>query len=153
MLFLMFEWLEATPVAQTIQGSLVLSGALSALHLLGLALVAGGALFSNLAGFGVLGPKEYRADALPPAGRGISIGLAISLVTGFLLLMPRAVTAAENSTFRIKMVLLALAALIHVTLQRAGPNDVGGMAGAARVLGLMLWLGVALAGCAFILLE
>jgi hypothetical protein len=152
----MFEWMEATSLARAIQGSSLITGALSSLHLIGLALVAGGALFSNLAGFGAVGPRELRMDAIRPTARAMTIGLLISVSTGLLLFMPRAVMAAGNSTFRIKMSLLALAACLHFTVQRVqrgSPGEVGGAPRAARALGLALWLGVALAGCAFILLE
>jgi hypothetical protein len=149
----LFEWIEATSLARAIQGSTAYTGTLSSVHLIGLALVVGGALFSTLAGFGVLGPREYRGDAIRPAARAISIGLAISIVTGVLLFAPRAVSASENGTFRLKMSMLALAAVLHITLLRAGVIEVGGIARVARALGLALFLGVALAGCAFILLE
>jgi hypothetical protein len=149
----MLEWIEATRLARTIQGSTFITGALSSLHLIGLALVAGGAIFSNLAGFGAVGPREFRIDAIRPAARAMTIGLLISMTTGLLLFMPRAIAAAENSTFRIKMSLLALAAFLHFTIQRGSPMEIAGVPRAARALGLLLWLGVALAGCAFILLE
>jgi hypothetical protein len=149
----MFEWIEASGLARTIQGSTLLTGVLSSFHLIGLALVTGGALFSNLAGFGAVGPREFRADAIRPAARAMTVGLLVSITTGLLLFMPRAVTAAENSTFRIKMSLLLLAAFLHFTVQRGSPGELAGVSRAARALGLVLWLGVAIAGCAFILLE
>jgi hypothetical protein len=147
-------WAEATTLASTIRESTLLTGALSSCHLIGLALITSGALFSNLAPMGYF-TREYPRDAIRPALRLVTIGFVVSLLTGVLLFAPRATTAVVNSTFRLKMTLLVLGALLHVTLLRAAgsePAD-GGMLRAGRALALALWVGVGLAGCAFILLE
>lgn len=153
--FPLFEALEASAVAATIRESTWLTGLLSSVHLVGLALTLGGALFSALALFGALGPREHRTDVIRPSAHAISIGLVINLVTGLLLFAPRAVSAAHNSTFQVKMSLLALATLLHLTRGRAGSSDAAslGLPRAVRGLGLVLWTSVALAGCAYILLE
>ncbi len=149
------HWMEATSLAGTIRESSRLTGALSAFHLIGLTLIAGGAVVSNLARFGVLGETEHGAEATRPVARAMTVGLCISVATGLLLLAPRASTAVANSTFQLKMSLLAVAALLHFTLQRAnrGTPTVGGVLRAGGALELVLWISVALAGCAYILLE
>ena len=151
----LISWIEATRVARAIAGSTAITGTLSSIHLIGLGLITGGALFSNLAGFGVLSPGASRTDAIRPAARAITAGLVVSVTTGLLLFSSRASTAIENGNFRLKMALLALAVLLHFTLQRANryePVSVG-IQRAGGTLALLLWIGVALAGCAFILLE
>ena len=155
----MFEpfitWIEATPLAGTVRNSTQITAVLSSVHLIGLALIAGGALFSTLTRFGAFVAREYRADAIRPAARAVTTGLVISVTTGLMLFAPRASAAAENRAFVIKMSLLVLAALVHFTLQLANrrePLDNAGVR-AAGALGLVLWLGVALAGCAFIFIE
>jgi hypothetical protein len=148
-------WLEATRIARAIAGSTAITGTLSSIHLIGLALITGGALFSNLAGFGVLSSSASRIDAIRPAARAVTAGLAVSVTTGLLLFSSRASTAIENGNFRLKMTLLALAVLLHVTLQRANRHEPAssGIHRAGGTLALLLWIGVALAGCAFIFLE
>lgn len=149
------NWVEATSLAGAIRESSRLTGALSAFHLIGLTLIAGGAVVSNLAGFGFLGETDHGAEATRPVARAMTVGLCISVMTGLLLLAPRASGAVGNSTFQLKMSLLALAALLHFTLQRANRRTptVSGMGRAGGALELVLWFGVALAGCAYILLE
>lgn len=151
-----FEWVEGTRVASAIRESLTLTATLSATHLIGFTLITGGALLANLRCLGVLLVKQPLNDVMRPASRGIAIGLAISVFTGGLSFSTRATAAAENSIFQAKMTLLVVAVLLHFAVQRrlaraAGPET--GVVRATGALGLGLWLGLALAGCAFILLE
>lgn len=150
------EWIQATGLAATVRDSLLLTGALSAVHLLGFTLVTGGALVSNLRLVGALFPQHAVVEVSGPATRGIAVGLALSVVTGLLLFAPRAVAASANSTFQLKMLLLVGAATFHVTLHRRVAQLPSSTPRLLRVIGgvgLALWFGLALAGCAFILLE
>jgi hypothetical protein len=151
-----FVWLEGSGVATTVRDSLMLTAALSAAHLIGFTLVTGGALVANLNLLGVLFQDRPALDVTRPATRGIALGLTVSVVTGVLLFGPRATVASGNSIFQTKMALLLAAVVFHLTVhQRVARN--ASAAGASRrvtaVAGLLLWTGLALAGCAFILLE
>lgn len=150
-----FEWIATTSVAITVRESLLLTGALSAVHLLGFTLVTGGALVANLRLLGALFPDRPVLEVTGPAERGVAAGLAVSIGTGLLLFAPRAPSASANGIFQLKMLLLLAAATFHFTAHRGVARR-----GATPVLlrvtggfGLALWAGVALAGCAFILLE
>ena len=152
----LFAWLEATAVAAAVGDSPLLTGALSAVHLLGFTLVTGGAVLSNLRLLGVWLRDIPAADVAGPAGRGIAVGLIISVATGLLLFAPRATAAAANRTFQIKMLFLASAATFHFIVHRAVLRRPVSSPAALRVVGatsLLLWAGVAFAGAAFILLE
>lgn len=152
----LFAWLQATAVAATVRDSLLLTGALSAVHLLGFTLVTGGAFVSNLRFLGVLLHDRPVLDVARPAGRGIALGLAISIATGLLLFAPRATDASINRIFQIKMLFLASATAFHFTVHRAASRRPSASRGALRAVGatgFLLWAGVALAGCAYILLE
>jgi hypothetical protein len=152
----LLEWLQSTGTAQAIAQSLMLTGFLSSVHLLGLMLVVGGALVSSLRLLGIMLADVPISSVAGPTGRGIVAGLLISVTTGFLLVSPRALAAFDNGFFQIKMVLLLAAVLLHVTLFRRVTRqvDVGPlMLKATGALGLGLWGGVAAAGCAYILLE
>jgi hypothetical protein len=162
-----FAWLEATRVATTVRDSLTLTGALSSVHVIGFTLVTGGALVANLNLLGVLFPGRPPIEVTRPASRGIAIGLAISALTGVLLFAPRATAASVNWIFQLKMALLVAAVLFHVFVHRRvarspGHNHLTGEFAvswsrptqrATAVVGLLLWTGLALSGCAFILLE
>ena len=149
------EWLETTTVALAVRDSLLLTGGLSAVHLVGFTLATGGALVANLTMLGVLFRRCPVADVVRPTSRGVAIGLVISVVTGVLLVAPRATAAMENSIFQVKMLLFVAAGLFQLAVpqrvaRRVHASAVRRLSGAA---GLALWLGLALAGCAFILLE
>ena len=151
-----FAWLQATWIATTVAGSTVLTAALSSIHLIGFTLLMGAALVTNLRLLEVLFPKRTLLEVTGPAGRGIALGLVVSVGTGVLLFAARASTAIENVTFQLKMLSLVAAAVFHFALQSRVARRGSSTPGLLRVtgaLGLALWVGVALAGCAFILLE
>ena len=151
-----FAWLEGTRVAVTVRDSLMLTGALSSVHLLGFTLTTGGALVANLNLLGVLLRDRAPIVVSRPATRGILAGLTISLLTGALLFAPRATTASVNGFFQAKMALLVAASAFHLAVhQRVVRRDGAGVAlrRLTAGIGLLLWTGLALAGCAFILLE
>ena len=66
----------------------------------------------------------------------------------------RCTTVSESGFFQVKMALLVTAVVFHFALRqtvaRAGPSSLVRLVGLA---GLALWVGLALAACAFILLE
>lgn len=149
-------WLEQTQLARLIAGSLMLTASLSAVHLLGFTLVTGGALVSNLRLLGVILAQRPVIEVARPASIGIALGLLVSVATGLMLFSPRATVVIEAETFQLKMLLLLTAGFFHFTWHRS----IVGREHASSVLvkltgalGLSLWLGLAAAGCAFILLE
>jgi len=149
-------WLQTTGMATAVGESTLLSGLLSGMHLIGLTLLVGGALVSMLRLLGLIFPDRPVSDITAATDRGMMLGLAISIATGFLLLAPRASQFIGNSSFQTKMLVLLSAGLFHFAVRRrvirrsdAGPGALG-LAGAC---GFALWFGVALAGCALILLE
>jgi len=149
-------WLQATPMATAIANSLYLLAGLSALHLVGFTLLMGSALVGNLRLLGVALSNLEVSEVIAPARRALAAGLAISVATGLLLFSTRATNAAANEIFQAKMALLVAAAAVHFGLQsRFARLDRPLTPGATAVgaLGLVLWFGVALAGCAFIFLE
>ena len=115
----------------------------------------GSTLISNLRLVGVFLADRPLDEVTRPAARAAWIALVISAATGGLLFVPRASGAVENPTFQLKMLLLftavgvqalAVPRVAHARLQPAAARATG-------AAGLLLWLGLALAGCAFILFE
>jgi hypothetical protein len=146
--------IEGSALAATIQSSTLLNGVLSGVHLLGLTLILGSAIVAAMRLAGVFG--EYPVADVTRATRwGSLFGLALSLPTGLLLVAPRVVSASANPTFRLKMTLLCAAVAAHAAfLERATRGRRALLPpAAAGGLTVVLWLGVALAGLAFILLE
>lgn len=151
-----FEWLETTTVALTVRDSLLLTAGLSAVHLLGFTLVTGAALVANLRLLGALLPSRPAVEITGPTSRGIAVGLILSVSTGLFMFAPRALAASANDTFRLKMLLLLAATAFHFTAHVAISRRASSaplLSRSVGAIGLTLWLGLALAGCAFILLE
>lgn len=148
----LFTWIENTSIARNVAESAMLTASLSGIHLLGFTLVTGGALIANLRLLGVLLTQQSIPDVTLPAGRGILLGLAISLLSGALLFSGRAMEVSANGTFQIKMLLLVAAAVFHFSVASRVSADAQ-RARATAAVGLSLWIGLATAACAFILLE
>ena len=148
----MLTWVETTGVARAVRDSLALTASLSAVHLVGMTLVGGGALVSGLRWAGLLFADHPAAAVMRPAGRAIGLGLIISVVTGVLLVAPRAAASAANGFFQWKMTFLIAAAACDVFVRR-GSGVEGRAATAAGLLRSVLYGAVIVAGCGFILLE
>jgi hypothetical protein len=148
-------WLESTSVAGTVGGSLTLTASLSASHLLGFTLLSGASFVLHLRLVGVMLQRTALLEVSRPAGVLVAIGLAVSIVTGFLLFAPRATAVAANGIFQTKMSLLVIAVVWQATVQyrlaRTTPSPRS--ARAIGSVGLVVWLGLAVTACAFILLE
>ena len=152
----LLSWIEATSAAKAVAESATVTAWLSAVHVVGFALVIGSALVANLRGLGVVFPRSEVAEIVVPANRAIVLGLAISVATGALLFAARATDAGANGIFQLKMLLLVAAAAVQFALVgRRGALDrrSAGATRAVSAVALALWLGLALAACAFILLE
>lgn len=151
----LIDWIGATSLARTVAESAQITAWLSAVHVVGFAVVTGSALVANLRGLGVLLPASALGDVLRPANRAILLGLAVSVATGAPLFAARAAEAAANGTFQLKMLLLAAAVVSQFTPLRESTREPSTDAATRLVAGvrLVLWLGLALAACAFILLE
>ena len=147
--------IEASGVATTIGRSMPVTGILSGLHLIGMTLLVGAVLVSTLRLMGVVLPHEPVAEVTRAARRGIVLGLALSMTTGLLLLSPRIVAATTNYIFQLKMLLLCAAAAFHFAIYQGAARGTSRRVplGVAGALGLTLWFGVVLAGCAFLLIE
>jgi uncharacterized protein DUF6644 len=150
-----FSQIEASAIATAIGASTVATASLSGLHLIGLTLLVGSMLVSSTRVAGILFYDQPVAEVTRAARRGTLVGLALSVSTGMLLVAPRLVAAADNGVFRIKMLILLTATVFHFAVyQPAAQGQRSAVPPAvAAVVGWLLWFGVALAGCAFILLE
>jgi hypothetical protein len=151
-----FESLQGNRFALAVSHSTLWTGLTSGLHLLGLTLVVGGAVVTGLRLLGMVLTDRPVSDVARPVGRGMLLGLAVSVTTGVLMFAPRAGSAASDRRFQTKMALLAAAALFHFGVTRRAVRTGDDARISLKLVGaleLLLWLGVALAGAAFILLE
>jgi hypothetical protein len=149
------SWLEESALARMVSESLPLTASLSAIHALGFTLITGAALVANLRLLGAVLAERPVLEVALPASRVIVCGLVISIATGALLFSGKATAAMTNGIFQAKMLLLAGAVVFHFVCYRAvarkqAPVRTMRLTG---IFGLALWVGLATAACAFILLE
>jgi hypothetical protein len=142
-----FQWLQYTPLAQTIRHSAALIALLEIVHLIGLALLLGTILMVDLSMLG-LGIGRQPVSRIARELNSFTVtGLTIMLVSGPLILSSEALRCYKTPAFWVKMALLAITIAFHFTIHRratmaeAHPN-----ARIVAILSLVLWFGVALAG-------
>ncbi len=152
----LFDWLESTGLARTVGESLSITAWLSATHLIGFTLVMGGGLIWNLRAAGLVLSGAPVQSVARPALRLVVVGLLISLLTGLALFAPRASYTATNGVFQLKMALLLLAATYQLMLNAREIPRLTSSALWLRtsgLVGLALWLSLAITACWFILFE
>jgi hypothetical protein len=111
------EWLGGLPHAGLLRRSVTLYMLVNAVHILGIGLLVGSILPLDLRLMGVLkgGPVTVLASFLV---RVAATGLAVAMLTGFLLFSVKPAEYAGNPAFLTKMGLLALG-LMNVLAQHA----------------------------------
>lgn len=150
----LLTWIESAALARWVGGSLPATAALSAVHALGFTVVLGGAVVFNLRLLGGVLAARPSAEIAAGAARVVATGLVLSVATGLLLFSAKAGAVAANEFFQMKMLFLAGAALLHFLacrhVERRHSAVAERLIGAA---GVALWIALALAACAFFLLE
>jgi hypothetical protein len=153
-----FEWMEHTPVAQTIRHSASLIALLESIHLIGLTLLLGTILMVDLSLLG-LGIGRSPASRIARELKGwTTAGLVIMLVSGPVLLSSEAIRCYRTPAFWIKMALLAIAVIFHFTIHKKvvleePPAPQPHIARWTACLSLVLWISVALAGKAIAIFQ
>jgi hypothetical protein len=148
-------WLATTPLSHTIQTAGWIIPALQTIHILSVAVVFSSAILVDLRIWRLL----QRDVPLPEVTRrflpAIWPVLLILLITGSLLIVGEPRRSLLNSTFYVKMALLAVAIMLTAGLQRSissSPNfwDKDGrrrMAGQfAATVSILVWCGILFAG-------
>jgi hypothetical protein len=149
------KWLAATPLSDTIRAVGWIIPALQTIHILAVATVFSSAILVNLRIFGLLQRNAPLADVARRFLPVIWPVLIILLITGGLLIVGEPKRSLLNSTFYIKMVLLAVAVVLTVGLQwslAAAPQFWQRRLGArialrlAATLSIAVWCGIIFAG-------
>jgi len=149
------QWLEARGWAIELHQSLWLFPTIETIHLFGIVLLVGSTSALDLR---LLGLTMKRESVSRTAGRLLPwawVGLMVQVTTGFLLFASEATRCWQNSAFRIKMAMLALAGLnaliFHVTVYRrvASWDEAAVTPAGAKLAGcfsILLWFGIVAAG-------
>jgi Family of unknown function (DUF6644) len=152
-----FEWMENSPVGQTIRHSATLIAVLESIHLIGLTLLLGSILMVDLSVLG-LGIGRSPASRIAKELRAWTrAGLVIMLTSGPLILSSEAVRCYESPAFWAKMALLAVALTFHFTLHKKVVSEESPApqrrAKWTACWSLVFWTSVALAGKAIAIFQ
>jgi len=142
------RWLVNSPWSHWINAYEWIFPAIQSVHFIGFAVSIGSIAMVDLRllGFGMKrqAPAELAADL----NRWTLLGIAMMLVTGFLMFSTDAVTYHNNPSFQIKMTCLMVALVFHFTVRRWAVRPGTGPVGAKLAAGasLLLWTTVLMAG-------
>ena len=144
-----YEWLQRTPITDVLQNSRVLLPAIETLHLIGLALLVGTVLAVDLNLLGIAMLRQP-ASRIAQELRWLTwAGLTTLFITGPLLLAADAEKISMNPVFPVKMAVLMLAIVFHVTIYRKATRGAyAPRSTQAKVAGgfsLLLWVGTGFA--------
>jgi len=146
-----FQWCYDTPIGETIRNSSWLFPVIEAIHLLGLALVAGSVLLVELRLLGV-GLNRQPVSVLAANTQPYLIaGICLMFATGIPLFLSESMKAYYSFAFWIKMACLFLVLLYTFTLRRrltrtTTPTDRPALGRLMAIVSLTLWFGVAWGG-------
>ena len=152
-----FEWMESSPVGQTIRQSSSLIALVEIVHLIGMTLLLGTLLMVDLSLLG-LGIGRAPAARIARELRGwTAAGLAIILSSGPLILSSEAIRCYKTPAFWIKMALLGIAVAFHFTVHNKVVSQEPPAARLGAIwtacLSLGLWTSIALAGKAIAIFQ
>jgi hypothetical protein len=147
-------WIETTGVAHAMRTWLWLYPIVEIVHIVGFVVLVGAAVMFDLRLLGVSPglPASLMARHHLPWARA---ALLLVVPSGVLMFSAHATEFAANPAFRLKLVLIALAALNALAFHRGAFRSVSGWeshtavpapARAAAVISLALWVGVIAAG-------
>jgi hypothetical protein len=148
-----FRAIQDTPVGAAIRNSPVLFPLVITVHLAGLAMLIGTILMMDFGLLGI-GMKRQPVSEIASQLRGwATLGATLVLISGAFLFMARAVRCYRNPYFHLKMLLLIVATVYHLTLHRRAIRDAALLTPARRKLAasisLLLWIGAGFAGEVF----
>jgi hypothetical protein len=147
----LFQWLGHSAVGIFMQQSTYAFAVVEMVHLLSLAILGGVILVIDLRVLG-FGLKSQTPGGLAQELKPFLAGsIAISAISGILLLSEEPIKCYYNPAFRLKMLFLGVALVFYFAIQErfllapsTGPSAL--LAKWASVVSLLLWLSVGLAG-------
>ena len=143
-----FLWLVNSPWSHAMQAAEWIFPAVQSLHFIGFASSIGTIAIVDFRMLGLGGSRFQAAELAADLTHWTRAGIAVMLVTGFLMFSTDAVGYHNNPAFQFKMVCLAGALLFHFTLHRqavraAVPRITAKL---AAVTSLLLWTAVLAGG-------
>jgi hypothetical protein len=146
-----FSWCESSALHDAIQGHEAAYPALETFHLFGLTLLLGTIVILSLRLMGAILKKQPIAELAGELLPYQTTGLILMIVTGSLMVVATAERCYGNTSFWVKMILLACALTYHFgyfrkLVRRDDARISSGGAKFAAIFALLLWFGVGMAG-------
>src|SRR5215471_2087862 len=143
-----FRWLVNSPWSHAMNSAEWVFPLVQSLHFIGFALSIGTIAIVDFRVLGWGGSRLASAELAADLSRWTVPGIAIMLITGFLMFSTDAVGYHNNPAFQFKMVCLTVAILFHFTLHRKAVAAVAPRLAAklAAVTSLILWTVVVAGG-------
>ena len=150
-IFPFFEWCEKTALFRLISTHESFLPALETIHLFGLVLLLGTTVILSLRLLGVIMAQQPVPELARELANYTAAGLALMVSSGVLMFVATAVRNYGNTSFWVKMALLAAALTFHfayfrkvIRMKDCGSARWGGKLAAWGAL--ILWFGVGVAG-------
>jgi hypothetical protein len=142
------RWLVNSPWSHWINAYEWIFPAIQSVHFIGFAVSIGSIAIVDLRLFGFGMKRQAPAELAADLNRWTLLGIAMMLVTGFLMFSTDAVTYHNNPSFQIKMTCLMVALVFQFTIRRWAVKPGAGPVGAKLAAGvsLLLWTTVLMAG-------
>jgi hypothetical protein len=149
------QWLSATPAATAMRESPWIYSLIESIHVLGITALAGAAAVLDLRLLGVMMRREQVSQVVEQIEPIAWVGGVVMFGSGLLLFWAKAENCYANPAFRLKLLLLVLAAsnplIFHLTTYRSVASWDGAAkpprgAKVAGILSLVLWSGIIVAG-------
>ena len=151
----MLEWLQRTAVAVSIRDSLYSFPVLESIHVVGLALVFGTIAILDLRLLGLASTDRPVSRLMADLLKWTWAAFALTALTGGLMFSTNAIVYFHNTFFRIKMLLLVLAAVNMLVFELTARKtlaqwdrspDTPPLAKVVATVSLVIWVGVIAAG-------
>ncbi len=142
------RWLVNSPWSHWINAYEWIFPAIQSVHFIGFAVSIGTIAMVDLRLLGWGMRRQTPAELASDLNRWTLLGIAMMLVTGFLMFSTDAVTYHNNPAFQVKMTCLMVALVFHFTIHRRAVRPGAVPAGAKLAAGasLLLWTTVLAAG-------
>jgi hypothetical protein len=154
-LFPFFQWLQSREFATALRESALMYPLVMTTHLASIAVFGGMILMGDLRLLGLAMKDRPVSDVVGSLRVWKRLGLVVMLSAGFLLLSAKAEQYYPNPFYWLKMTLLALVAVHALVFRRSVYGNLAaidrapqipGIAKAAAVISLVLWIGLVCAG-------
>ncbi|HKV06148.1 MAG TPA: DUF6644 family protein [Candidatus Acidoferrales bacterium] len=144
------EWLEHNPWILAMDSSVVFSVILEISHYVGFFLLVGTTVVVDLRVLGIAGRRENATELAQQLFPWMWIGLVLAVLSGFLMFAGDAGDFYLADVFRIKILIVLLAAIFGAVVQQRIPKwsqlpAVPLTAKCVAVVSLVLWIGAILA--------